>query len=260
MNLRDYLAGVFQTGTYSHFYLFSEEGAALEALYLLFCKTKSGCRNCSGCRAIASESENDLFILRPEAGLRIRDEQVEDALRHTEVKPAGEYRVVVILEAEKMTIKAQNHLLKSLEEAPEKVIYLMETIFPESLLPTVVSRAIRIRGVKNREETTALTGILVNGTPQEMEKTLKGYKDNRAELINELRIAVDEITKMYLHCVNAAFCERESVGQSCDTELPDNCARLEELALMTEEVVRNLERNGNFELNTDMLIYGRHLG
>lgn len=258
MNVREYLSGVFQSGTHSHFYLFSEEGAALEALYVLFCKTKTGCRHCEGCRAITSESANDVFLLRPEGAMRIKDEQVEEALRHTETRPSGEYRVVVIFEAEKMTVKAQNHLLKSLEEAPERVIYLMESKFPESLLPTVISRAIRVRSRKERGETAALTRILLEGTPSQIEKELRSYKENRAGLIDSLRIAVDEFTRMYLEAVKASVCA--APGSVASSDLRDKAAHLEKMALQTEEVIRNLEQSGNFDLNMDMLIYGRHFG
>lgn len=258
MNVRDYLSGVFQAGTHSHFYLFSEEGAALEALYVLFCKTKTGCRHCEGCRAIASESSNDVFFLQPETGMRIKDEQVEEALRHTETKPSGEYRVVVICEAEKMTVKAQNHLLKSLEEAPDQVIYLMETKFPESLLPTVVSRAIRVRSRKERGETTELTKILLKGTPSQIEKELRTYKDNRNALIDALRIAVDEFMNMYLEAVKKTF--RSASESERGSEAQDSMEYLEKMVWQTEEVIRNLEQSGNFDLNIDMLIYGRHFG
>ncbi|MDO4753953.1 MAG: hypothetical protein Q4A41_03015 [Bacillota bacterium] len=248
MDLKDYLAGVFQSGTNSHFYLFSEEGAATEALYVLFCKTNNACRHCSGCASVESESNPDIFVLRPEPGSRIKDEQVEEALAHTEIKTAGAYRAVVITEAEKMTVRAQNHLLKSLEEAPDGVIYLMETRFPESLLPTVVSRAIRIRGKKKRGETSELTEILLHGSRKELDKALKSYKDNRSGLLEELRIAVDEITAKYVAAI-----KRSEGEESAYRGLAD-------FALLTEEVMRNLEQNGNFDLNTDMLIYGRHFG
>lgn len=254
-----YLSAVFQSGRHSHFYLFSEEESLREALLLLFCHKKNACRSCSGCRSVLSETNGDVFVLRPESESKIRDEQVEAALLHTETKPSGAYRAVVISDAEKMTVKAQNHLLKSLEEAPPNVIYLMQTAYPESLLPTVVSRAIRaVHGQSGRrtlpDEPTELTSALLYGTDDRLDELLKQYKDRRGELLEQLRISVDQMTAI---CRKSLFAEKSVGVQKSVGVHPKETMNY---ILLTDEVIRNLEQSGNFDLNMELLISGRNFG
>lgn len=53
---------------------------------------------------------------------------------------SGKYKVAIIDGAEKMNPSAQNALLKTLEEPPEKVILILVAENPDELLPTIVSR------------------------------------------------------------------------------------------------------------------------
>ena len=66
------------------------------------------------------------------------------------MKPTqGRRRVFVFRDAERMNDQAQNALLKTLEEAPEKVILLLTADAPENLLPTITSRCeiLRLRPI-----------------------------------------------------------------------------------------------------------------
>lgn len=240
MNFKEYFIRVFRSGNHSHFYLFSEEGILEDALCVLFCERNAACGVCKGCRSIAAQSNPDVFVLKPEQGAKIRDEQVEEAIAHTETFPVGAYRVVVIVNAENMTVRAQNHLLKSLEEAPKRVVYLMQSRYPESLLSTVVSRAIRIRGKKNRGHSSALTDVLLSGSAQERDACLKPYKEQRGALIEELTRAADEATAKWRVAV---------LGHA------EEAAAIRRMVMRADEVIRNLEQNGNFDLNIDRLIF-----
>ncbi len=55
------------------------------------------------------------------------------------------YRVVIIEDAHLMNDQAQNALLKSLEEPPDRVIFILTTSDPGKLLPTIISRCWTIR-------------------------------------------------------------------------------------------------------------------
>lgn len=70
----------------------------------------------------------DLNEVRPDENGKIKDEQpIEEVLSLSDVMPTREFRVIAIYSADAMTERAQNRLLKSLEEGPDTVIYLMET-------------------------------------------------------------------------------------------------------------------------------------
>jgi DNA polymerase-3 subunit delta' len=71
----------------------------------------------------------------------IRLDQVDQLVAELALKPfAGARRVWIILEADKLTVEAANKLLKSLEEPPAYVYFLLVTSALEQALPTIVSR------------------------------------------------------------------------------------------------------------------------
>jgi len=68
--------------------------------------------------------------------------EIKTLLPHLHVRPAGKQRAVVIYEAQRLTIAAQNALLKLLEEPPTHLIIILAVPNPRLLLPTVVSRCL----------------------------------------------------------------------------------------------------------------------
>lgn len=68
------------------------------------------------------------------------------------VRPAGvKRRGVLILEAQRLTVEAQNTLLKTLEEPPSYIIFILTVPHPRLLLPTVVSRCLTTEAQKEKE-------------------------------------------------------------------------------------------------------------
>lgn len=69
--------------------------------------------------------------------------------------PQNQIRRLVIFQAEKMTIPAQNAFLKTLEEPPVQTEIHLVTGFPDQLLPTILSRIQTVRNSPNRSYTSA---------------------------------------------------------------------------------------------------------
>ena len=113
------------------------------------------CRNCRGCRQVASGNHPDLHRLAPDGPgrqVKIGDSSRPDpgTVRHllTELSllPAeGGARVAIIEEAHRLNDDAQNALLKMLEEPPPGVTIVLCADDEECLLPTVRSRCVRVR-------------------------------------------------------------------------------------------------------------------
>jgi DNA polymerase III subunit delta' len=113
------------------------------------------CRQCRGCRLVASGNHLDLHRLAPEgAGLQVRIGRASDpepgTIRHLIGELAllpveGGARVAVVEGAHRMNEDAQNALLKMLEEPPPGVTIVLCADDEECLLPTVRSRCVRIR-------------------------------------------------------------------------------------------------------------------
>lgn len=88
------------------------------------------------------------------------------------VKPHKDYKIYIINSAEKMTIEAQNALLKTLEEPPEYAIIILITTNKESLLDTIKSRCEIIKFLPIG--TIDLKNYLIK----------KGIDDSRAQLLS----------------------------------------------------------------------------
>ena len=106
------------------------------------------CGACRTCTQTFAQQLPDLSVVQsldedglPRPGGSIKIEQVR-ALQHTlSLAPyASRYRVALLLNFQEATTSAQNSLLKTLEEAPEKAILLLTADSPENLLPTILSR------------------------------------------------------------------------------------------------------------------------
>ena len=87
-----------------------------------------------------------VHILRP----RMKSRRIAvDAIRELErplrlAAPEGTWKVGVIAEADRMGPEASNAFLKTLEEPPARTLLLLLTANPQSLLPTILSRCVRL--------------------------------------------------------------------------------------------------------------------
>ena len=95
----------------------------------------------------ASPSQFDATTLEPEEDKQtISIDQVRDLQHQLSLKPyAAKFKTGIILEAQRMTIEAQNALLKTLEEPPAHSILILTAPSTKALLPTTVSRCQVVR-------------------------------------------------------------------------------------------------------------------
>ena len=103
------------------------------------------CGNCRACKKIESGNHPDIILIKP-GGNFIRIEQIRDLGNIIALKPyEAKMRVVIISDARRMTPEAGNALLKSLEESPERTIFILTANQVSDLIPTIVSRCQHIR-------------------------------------------------------------------------------------------------------------------
>jgi DNA polymerase III delta' subunit len=130
------------------------------------------CRACRGCRLLENGDHPDLHRLAPEGpggqvligGPPSKAPGVRDLLRDLLLLPLeGGARVAVIESADRMNEAAQGALLKSLEETPDGVTFILCADEVDRLAPTVRSRCARIRlgpvGVRDLESILAERGL-----------------------------------------------------------------------------------------------------
>jgi DNA polymerase III delta' subunit len=101
---------------------------------------------CAHCHQFDAGNYPDYLVVRPKDKPSILIEQIRSLIQALSLSlyhPSG-VRIVLIDDAEQMTVEAQNALLKLIEEPPPQTIFLLVTERLESLLPTVRSRCIQI--------------------------------------------------------------------------------------------------------------------
>tara|TARA_B100001123_G_scaffold261273_1_gene291099 strand:- start:16218 stop:17255 length:1038 start_codon:yes stop_codon:yes gene_type:complete len=100
------------------------------------------CGSCGSCQKIVRGVHPDvIFISVQDDKSRIETDQVRQVIGQSKYRPfEGKKRVVVIIEADKLTFEAQNALLKSLEEPPDASQFILVAETLDVLLATVRSR------------------------------------------------------------------------------------------------------------------------
>ncbi|MBI5809448.1 MAG: hypothetical protein HZA74_13740 [Ignavibacteriales bacterium] len=89
---------------------------------------------------IKEKKKNPYLPLQIEDGNQIRINNIRDIRKFVNISSDEFYQFILILNAHLMNEQAQNALLKTLEEPPEKVIIILLTSNKDALLPTVQSR------------------------------------------------------------------------------------------------------------------------
>jgi len=126
-----------------------KKGTALEFAKTCNCRAdgKRPCNNCLSCKKINAGMHPDIIkVSLCEKKKMISISQIREIGLLISVKPnEAQKRMVLILDADKMTVQAQNALLKVLEEPPETTFFILTATIPSALLPTILSRCSQVR-------------------------------------------------------------------------------------------------------------------
>jgi len=104
--------------------------------------TPNPCNKCESCRSVNDGSSLD--VLELDAASNRRVEEIRDLLEKIPYSSTqGRKKVYIIDEVHMLTSESFNTLLKTLEEPPEHVIFVLATTEPHKVLPTILSRCQR---------------------------------------------------------------------------------------------------------------------
>jgi len=107
---------------------------------------RDACGTCSACSKIARRIHPDVTLVESVDAEPIKVDAVRQVVGQVTYRPfEGRYRVVIIDEAERMNDAAQNALLKTLEEPPQRTVIVLVTAQADTLLATIRSRCCQIR-------------------------------------------------------------------------------------------------------------------
>ena len=145
------LANGLRENRLHHAYLFSgTRGVGKTSIARLFAKglncvngvTAEPCGECEHCRAI--EEGNFIDLIEIDAASRTKVEDTRELLDNVQYKPVvGRYKVYLIDEVHMLSRHSFNALLKTLEEPPEYVKFLLATTDPHKLPVTILSRCMQ---------------------------------------------------------------------------------------------------------------------
>jgi DNA polymerase-3 subunit gamma/tau len=100
------------------------------------------CNQCGNCLSVNDGSHPD--VIEIDAASNNGVEEVRDLIEKVKYLPIkGKYKVYIIDEVHMMTSGAFNALLKTLEEPPAHVVFILATTEPHKVIPTIVSRCQR---------------------------------------------------------------------------------------------------------------------
>ena len=185
------------------------------------------CNQCSACRSIDSGTATD--VLEIDAASNNRVDNIRD-LRDEVVFPPSvlKKRVYIIDEVHMLTDSAFNALLKTLEEPPEYIVFILATTELNELPPTIISRCIRFdfsrideeavkarieyvakeESIKLDEGVSSLLAKLADGSMRDALSLLEACANGNFDLLtqeivrNVLGLAGDEMIFGLLHAIS----------------------------------------------------------
>ena len=153
--IKEHFKNAVETGKVSHAYILSGEAgmgrkslANAFALSLLCEKGKpEPCMQCHACRQVLSGNHPDLIYVTHEKPASIGVDEIREQINNTiMIRPySSYYKIYIVDEAEKMTVQAQNALLKTIEEPPSYAVILLLTTNQDAFLPTILSRCVQLK-------------------------------------------------------------------------------------------------------------------
>ena len=143
------LKNAVNSGKLAHAYLFcGPRGVGKTTCARIFAKainclapTAEGeaCNQCESCQAFNEQRSYNIFEL--DAASNNSVENIKSLMEQTRIPPqVGKYKVFIIDEVHMLSTQAFNAFLKTLEEPPAHVIFILATTEKHKILPTIISR------------------------------------------------------------------------------------------------------------------------
>ncbi|WP_174615314.1 DNA polymerase III subunit gamma/tau [Virgibacillus ihumii] len=136
---------------FSHAYIFSgPRGTGKTSAAKIFAKTincekapvKEPCNECDACRGIQDGSISDVIEMDAASHTSVEDiRDIRDKVKYA--SSAVPYKVYIIDEVHMISVNAFNALLKTLEEPPKHVVFILATTEPHKIPLTILSRCQR---------------------------------------------------------------------------------------------------------------------
>ena len=135
--IKSHLKTAIKMKKVSHAYIISGERASgkefISGIFAQALQCEKGgeepCGECHSCKQAMSKSHPDIKYITHEKPASIGVDDIREQISEdVAIKPySGPYKIYIVSEAEKMTVQAQNAILKTLEEPPAYVVIMLLT-------------------------------------------------------------------------------------------------------------------------------------
>ena len=167
--LKEHLENAIRLNKVSHAYIINgERSSGKEFIAKTFamalqCENREDmepCQECHSCKQALSANHPDIIFISHEKPNTISVDDIRSQINgDVAIKPySGPKKIYIMNDGEKMTVQAQNALLKTLEEPPEYAVIIILTSNVNAFLPTIVSRCVvlNMKPVKDEQIKTYL--------------------------------------------------------------------------------------------------------
>ncbi|HEY9626591.1 MAG TPA: DNA polymerase III subunit gamma/tau [Coleofasciculaceae cyanobacterium] len=216
--------------------------------------TEKPCGVCEVCRAIANGSALD--VVEIDAASNTGVDNIRELIERSQFAPVqARFKVYVVDECHMLSTAAFNALLKTLEEPPDRVVFVLATTDPQKVLPTIISRCQRFdfrripleAMVKHLSQIAAQEAIAITPTALQLVGQISqgGLRDAES-LLDQLSLLEGEVTSDRVWDLVGAVPERDllalaqAITQDDSTAVIDQARHLMDRGREPLTVLQNL--------------------
>ncbi|GAA4389404.1 DNA polymerase III subunit delta' [Ornithinibacter aureus] len=171
-----------------------------------------GCGTCRECRTALEATHADVDVIATE-GLTIKVEQARDLVQLAARSPSvGRYRVIIVEDADRLTERAADALLKALEEPTPRTVWMLCAPSVEDVIITIRSRSRHVR--LRTPSVEAVADLLTRRDGIDPPMALYAARAAQSHVGLARRLARDEHARIRRHDVVALAAKISSVGDA----------------------------------------------
>ncbi len=173
---------------------------------------QGGCGQCRECRTALDATHADVDVIATE-GLSIKVEQARDLVGLAAHRPSvGRYRVIIVEDADRLTERAADALLKALEEPTPRTVWMLCAPSVEDVIITIRSRSRHVR--LRTPSVEAVADLLVRRDGVDHAMALYAARAAQSHVGLARRLARDEHARIRRHDVVSMATKIVSVGEA----------------------------------------------
>lgn len=173
-----------------------------------------GCGECRECRTAADGTHADVDLIATE-GLSIKVEQARDLVGLAAHRPSlGRWRVIIVEDADRLTERAADALLKALEEPTPRTVWMLCAPSVEDVIITIRSRSRHVR--LRTPSVEAVADLLVRRDGVDPPMAMYAARAAQSHVGLARRLARDENARIRRHDVITLASKIRTVGDAID--------------------------------------------